>query len=87
MIHQTKLKGSNGEKGIKGLWTEKQMTDYIVRRGLLPADVVATTWDKWSAIERPSEFDDPAAVADEILFNESHRLAELCGQIRLNVLN
>lgn len=84
---QPKLKGSNGEKGIKGLWTEKQITDYIVRRGLLPADLVNQTWDKWSSVQRPPEFDDPNVVADQVLFDESYRLAELCGHIRLNVFN
>lgn len=84
---QPKLRGANGMQGIKGLWTRKRMTDYIVARGLLPADLVGEVWAKWSSLQRPPEFDDPTAVADKILFNESYKLAERCGQIHLTVFN
>jgi len=84
---QPKLRGANGMQGIKGLWTRKRMTDYIVARGLLPADLVGEVWAKWSSPQRPPEFDDPTAVADEILFKESYKLAERCCQIHLNVFN
>lgn len=63
------------------------MSEYIRRRGLLPAPLLAETWAKWSAVERPSEFqigmnnadhEDDRPVADVILFNEVDRLTALC---------
>jgi hypothetical protein len=70
-------------KKIRGLWGHgEQMTEYIVRRGLLPAALVAEVWDKWSARERPYELrENPEAVADVVLFDEVRRLAALgsCG--------
>jgi hypothetical protein len=51
-----------------------------VKRGLLPAALVAEVWAKWSALERPPELrDNSKAVADGVLFNEVQRLAALCG--------
>ena len=68
-------------KQIHGLWGHgERMTEYIVRRGLLPAALVAEVWAKWVAAERPSELrDNPEAVAEEVLFAEVGRLAALCG--------
>ncbi len=68
-------------KQIRGLWGHgERMTEYIVRRGLLPAALVAVVWDKWVAAERPSELrDNPQAAAEEVLFAEISRLAALCG--------
>jgi hypothetical protein len=68
-------------KQIRGLWGHgERMTEYIVRRGLLPSGLVADVWDKWVAAERPSELrDNPQAVAEEVLFAEVGRLAALCG--------
>jgi hypothetical protein len=68
-------------KQIRGLWGHgERMTEYIVRRGLLPAELVAQVWAKWVAAERPLELrDDPAAVADQVLFAEVRRLAALGG--------
>ncbi|MFQ5401719.1 MAG: hypothetical protein ACE5E7_19235 [Anaerolineae bacterium] len=68
-------------KKIRGLWGHgEQMTEYIIRRGLLPAELVADVWAKWSAPERPSELrDNPGAVADMVLFAEVRRLAGLGG--------
>jgi len=63
------------------------MSEYIGRLGLLPAPLLAETWAKWSAVERPSEFqtgvnntahEDDRPVADVILFNEVSRLTALC---------
>jgi len=67
-------------KKIRGLWGHgERMTEYIVRRGLLPAALVAEVWAKWLAPERPPELrDNPDAVADAVLFNEVQRLAVLC---------
>ena len=67
-------------KKIRGLWGHgERMTEYIVRRGLLPAALVAAVWAKWSAAERPSELrDNPGAIADVVLFNEVRHLAALC---------
>ncbi len=75
-------------KKIRGLWGHgERMSEYIHRRGLLPAPLLAETWVKWSAEERPSEFEtvmdnadheDDRPVADVILFDEVHRLAALC---------
>ncbi|MCP4428471.1 MAG: hypothetical protein GY803_28640 [Chloroflexi bacterium] len=74
-------------KKIRGLWGHgERMTEYIIRRGLLPAALVKEVWAKWSASERPSELrDHPEAscpeqgrrVADVVLFNEVRRLASL----------
>jgi len=36
----------------------ERMTEYIVRRGLLPGSLMAEVWVKWSALERPSELRD-----------------------------
>ncbi|HUM67611.1 MAG TPA: hypothetical protein PLK31_02030 [Chloroflexota bacterium] len=68
-------------KKIRGLWGHgERMTEYILRRELLPPDLVAEVWTKWSAVERPSELrDNPEAVADMVLFAEVRRLAALCG--------
>lgn len=82
-------------KKIRGLWGHgERMTEYILRRGLLPAALVAEVWAKWSALERPPELrDNPKAacperpnevgacrrVADMVLFAEVRRLAALCG--------
>jgi hypothetical protein len=68
-------------KQIRGLWGHgERMTEYILRRVLLPPDLVAEVWAKWSAIERPSELrDNPEAVADLVLFAEVRRLVALCG--------
>ncbi len=67
-------------KKIRGLWGHgERMTEYIVRRGLLPAALVEDVWAKWSAPERPPELrDNPEVVADVVLFNEVRRLAALC---------
>ena len=55
------------------------MTEYIRRRGLLPAALLDDVWAKWVAEERPLELrDNPTAVADEVLFAETRRLAALC---------
>ncbi|MCA9922856.1 MAG: hypothetical protein KC421_10810, partial [Anaerolineales bacterium] len=75
-------------KKIRGLWGHgERMTEYILRRGLLPETLVEAVWAKWSAPERPSELrDNPEAVADVVLFNEVHQLATLCaahGRARL----
>lgn len=65
-------------KSIKGLWTNARMTDYIVIRGLLPADMVAEVWAEWSAEDRPPSLqDNPDVVADQVLFEESKRLADI----------
>jgi hypothetical protein len=66
-------------KQIRGLWGhDEQMTEYIVRRGLLPAALVDEVWAKWSAAERPSELlENPEVVADVVLFDEVRRLAAL----------
>lgn len=68
-------------KQIRGLWGHgERMTEYIVRRGLLPAALVVEVWAKWVAAERPSELrDNPQAAAEEVLFAEINRLAALCG--------
>lgn len=62
---------------IKGLWGhDGRMTDYILMRNLLPAQLVQEVWEKWSAEERPLELaSNPDAVADEVLFGEARRLA------------
>lgn len=64
---------------IRGLWGHgERMTEYIVRRGLLPAGLVQAVWAKWAAAERPPELrDHPEAVADAVLFGEVRRLAAL----------
>jgi hypothetical protein len=66
-------------KKISGLWGhQERMTDYILRRRLLPPDLMRAVWVKWSARERPPELrHDPEAVADEVLFAEVGRLAAL----------
>jgi hypothetical protein len=68
-------------KTIRGLWGHgERMTEYIVRRGLLPAALVAEVWAKWSAEERPPELrDNPTADADAVLFSEAAALAGRCG--------
>ncbi|MFZ1398223.1 MAG: hypothetical protein WAS33_15065, partial [Candidatus Promineifilaceae bacterium] len=67
-------------KKIRGLWGHgERMTEYIRRRGLLPAPLLEAVWAKWVAEERPLELrDKPTAVADEVLFAETRRLAALC---------
>jgi hypothetical protein len=66
-------------KKISGLWGHQgRMTDYILKRRLLPPDLVRYVWTKWSARERPPELrHDPEAVADEVLFAEVERWAAL----------
>lgn len=66
-------------KKIRGLWGNgERMTEYINRRGLLPADLIAEVWAKWSAVERPPALrDNPDAVADEVLFAEVKQLVAL----------
>lgn len=68
-------------KKIRGLWGHgERMTEYILRRGLLPASLVEAVWAKWSAEKRPSELrHTPEAVADVVLFNEIQRLINTCG--------
>ena len=67
-------------KKIRGLWGHgERMTEYILRRGLLPVPLVAEVWAKWVAEERPSELgDNPEANADAVLFTEVRRLVALC---------
>ncbi|MCP4420272.1 MAG: hypothetical protein GY805_27010 [Chloroflexi bacterium] len=76
-------------KKIRGLWGHgERMTEYILRRGLLPAALVAEVWAKWSARERPSELrNHPEAVADVVLFNEVRQLAALCAAQGEHVAN
>lgn len=74
-------------KKIRGLWGHgERMTEYIVRRGLLRADLVEAVWAKWSAPIRPfalrhileADSSEPERrVADEVLFSEVSRLAAL----------
>jgi hypothetical protein len=72
-INFKKIKGLRGHDG--------SMTEYIVANDLLPASLVNEVWVKWSAVERPSELaDNPAAVADEVLFQEANRLAAQCDE-------
>jgi hypothetical protein len=64
---------------IRGLWGHgERMTEYIVRRGLLPKPLVDETWQKWSAPERPAEMFE-GSRADEVLFAEVRRLTALYG--------
>ena len=51
-------------KKIRGLWGHgERMTDYIRRRGLLPAPLLDEVWARWVAAERPSELrDNPEAA-------------------------
>ncbi len=67
-------------KKIRGLWGHgERMTEYIIRRGLLPAVLVEEVWVKWVAEERPSALrNNPEAIADVVLFDEVCRLAALC---------
>ena len=67
-------------KKIRGLWGHgERMTEYIQRQGLLPAALIDEVWTKWVAEERPTELrENPTAVADEVLFAETRRLAALC---------
>ena len=67
-------------KKIRGLWGHgERMTEYIVRRGLLPTALVEVVWAKWSAAERPFALrNNPEAIADVVLFDEVCRLAALC---------
>ncbi len=64
---------------IRGLWGHgERMTEYIIRRGLLPQLLVDEVWQKWSALERPTEMREVRS-ADEVLFAEVRRLTALCG--------
>ncbi|MCP4415978.1 MAG: hypothetical protein GY805_05105, partial [Chloroflexi bacterium] len=76
-------------KKIRGLWGHgERMTEYIQRRGLLPAPLVEETWVKWSAVERPFELShDPKAIADVVLFNEVRHLTALCAAQGKRVAN
>ena len=67
-------------KKIRGLWGHgERMTEYIRRQSLLPAALIDEVWTKWVAEERPAELrENPTAVADEVLFAETRRLAALC---------
>ncbi len=59
---------------IRGLWGHgERMTEYIIRRGLLPQPLVDEVWQKWSAPERPTEMRE-GRNADEVLFAEVRRL-------------
>jgi hypothetical protein len=59
---------------IRGLWGHgERMTEYIIRRGLLPQPLVDEVWQKWSAPERPAEMF-AGNRADEVLFAEVRRL-------------
>lgn len=49
------------------------MTEYIIRRGLLPKPVADEVWWKWSAPERPTEMVEGVS-ADDALFAEVRRL-------------
>lgn len=66
-------------KKIRGLWGHgERMTEYMVRRRLLPEELVTAVWEKWAAPERPPELrNHPEAVADVVLFTEVARLAAL----------
>ena len=64
---------------IRGLWGHgERMTEYIVRRGLLPQPLVDEVWQKWSTPERPAEMV-ACRNADEVLFAEVRCLTALCG--------
>ena len=65
---------------IRGLWGHgERMTEYIIRRGLLPKPLVDEVWQKWSAQARPAEM--VAGIsADEVLLAEVRRLTTLVGQ-------
>ncbi|MBK9056083.1 MAG: hypothetical protein IPL78_35850 [Chloroflexi bacterium] len=64
---------------IRGLWGHgERMTEYIIRRGLLPKQLVDEVWQKWSAPARPAEMFEGKS-ADEVLFAEVRRLTDLCG--------
>lgn len=67
-------------KKIRGLWGHgERMTEYIRRQSLLPAALIDEVWTKWVAEERPAELrENQTAVADEVLFAETRRLAALC---------
>ena len=67
-------------KQICGLWGHgERMTEYIRRQGLLPGPLLDAVWAKWVAAERPAELrENPTAVADEVLFAETSRLANRC---------
>lgn len=71
-------------KVIKGLWGhDGRMTDYILLRGLLPADMIGQVWGKWASAERPPELrDNPNAVADAVLFADAQRLADITAKMR-----
>lgn len=59
---------------IRGLWGHgERMTEYIVRRGLLPKPLVDEVWRKWAASERPAEMVEGVS-ADDVLFTEVRRL-------------
>lgn len=64
-------------KKIRGLWGKERITDYILDKELLPQNLVAEVWNKWSAKVRPSEFRDSLAIADEILFQEIQKLCQI----------
>ncbi len=64
---------------IRGLWGHgERMTEYIVRRGLLPQPLVDEVWQKWSAPARPAEMVEGIS-ADDVLFAEVRRLTALYG--------
>ena len=64
---------------IRGLWGHgERMTEYIIRRGLLPKPLVDEVWQKWSAPERPAEMG-AGISADEVLLAEVRRLTDLGG--------
>ncbi len=67
-------------KKIRGLWGHgERMTEYIRRRGLLPAPLLDEVWARWVAEKRPSELDyHPEVNADVVLFTEVQRLVVLC---------
>lgn len=64
---------------IRGLWGHgERMTEYIIRRGLLPQPLVDEVWQKWSVLKRPTEMREGHS-ADEVLFAEVRRLTALSG--------
>ncbi len=70
-------------KKIRGLWGHRErMTEYIIRRRLLPASLVEEVWAKWAAEERPFALrNNPEAIADVVLFGEVRRLAALSSAV------
>ena len=65
---------------IRGLWGHgERMSEYIRRRGLLPAPLLDEVWARWVAEKRPPELGDhPDVNADVVLFAEVRRLTTLC---------